>query len=147
MGRYINWADVTNRYPNAGNNTASEEVADAHIRYAEAEVDGRLASYYTAPFSSNNLTAKDLAIDLTYLRMGIARTKGADELRKSIDLRFKDLREGMSYMVTTSGDLVQRGGVPVWGSHQDYHPVYGMGPIESFVVDSSQVIDEENARL
>lgn len=68
MGKYIDWSDVTDRYPEIATLQGSDEFAENYVVYAEGLVEGLLADYYTLPFSNNNLTVKDLAIEAAYFR-------------------------------------------------------------------------------
>src|SRR5262245_55008262 len=62
-GRYINWDDIVNRFTGFANVADAVKAASHYVCYAEAEVDARLAPKYTPPFSNNNMTVRDLAID------------------------------------------------------------------------------------
>lgn len=146
MGRYIEWDDVVLRYPNAGRSGGSSEVGSVHITYAEAYLESRFSGYFTIPFSSNNLTAKDLSIDLTYLRIGNFGQKDRKIFRDEIEDRIKQIKLGNDQMITNSGDSLGSVGEAVYSPHQNYHPVFGMDDEFMFDVDSSQLIDEEDAR-
>lgn len=149
MGRYISWADISGRYPELGANQRKDatQVDSNFVMYAEAQVDGRLSPGFTVPFSSNNLTAKDLAIDTAYaMLLRFKDQKKAKEIQDSVDARVKDLLEGKSSMVTTSIDLITATGQPVYSTTEDYHPVFGMSSPLTWQVDSSTVIDEEGDR-
>ena len=147
MGRYIDWSDVTKRYRGIGKDLDSTEVGSAYIPYAEAEVDGRLASKYTVPFSNNNLTAKDLAIDIVYLKAGNLKVEETEKLQTMIDAKFERLLSSNEVMLTTSGDVINQGVAgTVWSTTQNYHPTFGMSHTEYLEVDSSMVSDEEDAR-
>ena len=69
MTRYIDWSDVAARHPSIGVDFDATQVNSTHIPYIETQVDGLLAPAFTVPFSNNNLTVKDLCIELTYIRM------------------------------------------------------------------------------
>lgn len=149
MGRYISWADVAGRYPELGANPRKDatQVDSNFVMYAEAQIDGRLASGFTVPFSSNNLTAKDLAIDLTYaMTFRFKDQKKAKEIQDSVDTRIKELLDGKASMVTTSVDLITSTGQSVYSTTQDYHPVFGMSGPLTWQVDSSTIINEEADR-
>ena len=71
MGRYCTSSDCIARYNRLSKIDSAQTEIDSHfISFAENELDGLLSPKFTVPFSSNNVTAKDLAIDLTYLRAG-----------------------------------------------------------------------------
>jgi len=149
MGRYIDWDDITDRYSvlTKGNYAGSAEVDSAHIVYAENELDALLASTFTVPFSSNNLTAKDLSIDLTYCRVGNFKISERKEFKEEIMEKINMLKNGEMSMITDSGDvLTTTGTTQAWSSTEDYHPVFGLGNEIQFQADSSRIIDEENDR-
>lgn len=147
MGRYIDWDDVVARYPSISTVGGALEVNTSYIQYAEAMVDGRLSSKFTIPFSDNNLTVKDLCIEMVYKRAGNLSTKESDKIGAWLEARFKGLLEGDENMITSSGDIIQKstGGL-VWSSTENYHPTFGVGNTLSFEVDSSQIEAEEDAR-
>jgi len=145
MGRYINWDDVMHRYPETSNIGGATEVGCAHIYYAEYELDGLLSRYYTTPFSTNNITAKDLAIDLAYLRLGNFKLSDDDrkQFREEIMMKIQKLIDGEAGMQLVDGTVVYTAGETIYSSTSDYHPVFGFSPEEYFEVDSSLVEDEE----
>src|SRR3990167_4527503 len=109
MGRYINWDDVVGRYRELGKEQGSDEISSGHIYYAKQDVDGYLGGGYTTPFSVNNVTAQDLAIDFTYVRMSRrTKPKDAEAVFKALMDRVASLRSGAMSMVTTSGDQIGR---------------------------------------
>ena len=144
----INWADVVARYPRVADLGGDSEVVPAWIQPAIAEVEGRLGSGFTTPFSSNNITAKDLCIDMTFCRINESKLSDiADGLRKRVEARMTDLLDGRASMVTSDGMRLTTGGISAWSSTQDYQPVFGMGDVIDSVVDSGMIYDEEQARL
>lgn len=149
MGRYITWDDVIDRYRvlSKDSKDGSSEVESAFIFYAEHELDALMAPAFTVPFSSNNMTAKDLAIDLTYCRAGNFKISEQKEFKQSIMDRIDMLKKGEMSMLTDSGDTIDTSGsTSAWSTTKDYHPVFGHGPTEHFEVDSSQVVAEDNER-
>lgn len=149
MGRYINWDDVTDRYSvlTKGSYAGADEVDSAHVVYAENELDALLASAYTVPFSSNNMTAKDLSIDLTYCRVGNFKIKERKEFKEMIMDKINMLKNGEMSMITDSGDILATGGsTPVWSSTEDYHPVFGLGDDIEFLPSSDRITNEANDR-
>ena len=61
MAKYAQYDDVVNRYPRATKKGGKEEMV-AFINVAENEIEGMFAGRYTLPFSSNNVTVKDLVV-------------------------------------------------------------------------------------
>ncbi len=145
MGRYCSVEDVRGRYSELV--TMSKfDVVSYHLQYAEMELDGYMAPFYTVPFSSNNLTAKDLSIDLTYLRVANLKTAERNDYRKELMDRIKMYQDGSAIMITTSGDALSSASGAAWSSTENYHPVFGMGNVTDFCVDSMQVYNEKIAR-
>lgn len=150
MGRYIDWANVVGRFPSVNKYGGADQVDSGSILYAEAEVDARLSPAFTTPFSSNNLTAQDLAIDMTYLRVNPLRDE--DKLRpiqERVDKLIAALLAGEASMITASGDTIGSstiGGVSPWSTTMDYPPTFGVGETEDMHVSSSQLYDESVAR-
>lgn len=148
MGRYCDWAEVSGRYPEIAKSKDSTEVASGYIFFAEADIDSRLASRFTVPFSSNNVTAKDLAIDLTYLKVyQFKDPEKAKLIEESINARIDRLLAGGSSMMTTSGDTLTSVGGTVYSTTGNYAPTFGMGNVEDFLVNSAQLQDEADSRL
>lgn len=149
MGAIITWINATARYaeldklPNGTLTTAQDDL----IAMAEAQVHGRLASRYTTPFSSNNLTARDLAIDVLFVQNVMSREpKKAELISKSLEDRFAALLTGEAVMAVSSGTALTMVGETAWSSTMDYHPVFGMGDVAGMAVGSSQLIDEDSDR-
>jgi hypothetical protein len=146
MGRYINWADVTGRYRELGKEQGAEEVGDHYVAYAEAQLDGALGGVFATPFSSNNTTAKDLAIDLTYVRMSRrTKPKDAEAVFKATMDQIAALKSGTLAMVTNSGDLSFATGINgglIDSTTKDYAPTFSMVEHEVMQVSSAQILDE-----
>lgn len=147
MSNIITAEDVYNRYLEIGKAVGSVELDAGFMIPAEQQITSDLASKFTVPFSSNNLTAKDLMIDETYYRYMLTKqAKKAGEMRKSLDSRIEKLLSGASSMVTDSGDILSREQTVAWSSTMNYTPVFGLGEIEDFEPDPDQIDDEEDAR-
>lgn len=146
MGRLIDYSDVVGRYEELSKAAGSTDMDAAFIQPAEVQIEGRLSSKFTSPFSSNNLTAKDLCIDEVYYKMMLTRQpKKAAEMRKAIDGRIERLLMGES-MVTNSGDIIAGEASVGFITTSGYHPTFGMGDTLDFYVSSAQVSEEEDAR-
>jgi hypothetical protein len=150
MGRYINWSDLVGRYSQLNKIGGAEAVGSNYIQYGEAEVDARLACCYTVPFatdpSSAPLTVKDLAIDFTLLKATFGREKSWDRMKKMLDEKVADICAGKITIVDGGGEAISQIGGTVWGSTQDYTPIFGMGDTLDFVVDDERIDDEDSAR-
>lgn len=146
MGRYVNSADLFTRYPELIRVNSTTAIESYYVLYAENELDGLMASHFTVPFSSNNITARDLAHDLTYLKANNFKNEDRKSLRDEIMERIKRLKDGAERMVLSDGTTIDSVGETIYSTTQGYHPVFGLDGTEHFVVDSSQIIDERNDR-
>jgi hypothetical protein len=132
MGRYIQWDDVIDRYPEINTLGGSDEVSSTYIVYAESFVDSILKSHWTPPFSDNNMVVKDLTIDWTYFRA--ARFK----LENAIDVKMID---------ETGAEIpgVNAGGA-VYSNTQSYSTSFGMDDPINWEIDEDQIDDEATKR-
>ncbi|HKJ88813.1 MAG TPA: hypothetical protein VKA48_09930 [Gammaproteobacteria bacterium] len=146
MGRYVDWAFVVSKYPRTERSGPAEEINSFYIPYAEAELEGRLGPYFTTPFSDNNVTVKELAADLTYLRLGLMKDADHKRVKGEVDARIKRLIGGDEAMATIDGTIVQAGGEVVWSDTQGYHPIFGVDDPLDWNVDSSRLQDLEDDR-
>ena len=147
MARYVNWDDVVGRYPGIASIGGADQVGSDYIQYAEVEIEGRLAERYTVPFSDNNLTIRDLVIDLVYVKAGNLSVEDYEQMADRLDKRIERLLEGREAMVTTSGDIIQRADEgAAWSSTQDYAPTFGVGDVLDMHPDDTQIEDENDAR-
>jgi hypothetical protein len=145
---YANWGDVSGRYPEFTNVGGADIVNSHHIHGAEVALNGMLAGHFTVPFSSNNLTARDLTIDLTYIRyMRNKDPKRIEIMRKDFMDRIDRLRKGEDVMMTDSGDsLLKSGGEAIYSTTQTYHPTFDWDKPEYWFVDSSMIYDSRQDR-
>jgi len=153
------WGEALLRYPeldklsavsSTATNTSSVIAANqaALVANAEAYVHGRLGSNFSVPFSSNNMTAKDLVIDTLYVQNIQSRQilKGKT-LAAVVDEKIKALLLGATSMVDINGTILAAfAGDVAWSNTMNYHPVFGMGAPEVTAIDSQQLIDENTAR-
>ena len=66
---YITYADLVARYPVIETKYTKDSEVNSHLIYwAEHELNSRLSSHFSVPFSAAHPTVKDLAIDLSYYR-------------------------------------------------------------------------------
>lgn len=145
MGRYIDGADLVERYRELGKELGFEEISSTYINYAEQDVDANLGSVFTSPFSNNNLTAKDLAIDFAYVRMSRrARPKDAEVVYNALMKTIDKLLSGKLSMVTTSGDLLRPSLGALDSTTKLYNPLFTMSAPEIMHVDSGQQLAEHD---
>lgn len=143
---FVTWKDVVDRYPAIATKGSSKSVESSYLYFAENQVNGMFAENFTVPFSSNNITAKDLAIDVTYLRIGIPNVTDTEKLMKMLDHRVKMLNNGTYKMMLDDGTSLVTLGDVVYSSDADFHKTFGHGDVEDFFPDSSQIYDEDQER-
>lgn len=147
MGKYIQWKDVTARYRHIAEIGGNDEMAD-NIQYGESHIEGELAGYFTMPFSSNNLTAKDLCIDATFMKIiQFQDTEKYDLIAKSLNQRLDDLRSGKTMMAVSSGDAQVGVGAVAYSTTQNYTPSFDMNDPEDQWTDVNQQEDEYYKRI
>lgn len=147
MGKYIEWDDAVSRYSIIGDKAGASSVGSNYIGYAEAEVEGKLAPGFSIPFSSNNITVKDLCIDTTlYKTLQFKDTEKAEKILESIDGKIAKLLSGEMAMVSDSGTAINKDNDTAWSGTQNYAPTFGAGNVENFIVSSDRLLDEELAR-
>ena len=102
---YATYDDFRTRYTTR----LSEAEVNSHILpYAARRLETALAPHFTVPFSADNVTARDLTVDLAYLLV-LQRSREAGErtaLAREVEGRLRRLAEGRAAMVTTSGDAL-----------------------------------------
>ena len=144
----INWDDVTGRYPALAKSRDATEMNSSYIAYALIELEERLSGGFTTPFSSNNLTAKDLAIDLVYTKLyrttDIEKSKVLDDI---VESRIRKLLSGDSQMRLSDGTTLTNVGDTVWSTTINYNPVFDTNPCETWEVSSSEQQSNIDARL
>lgn len=147
MALDIAWEDVQRKYPELGtsNRLDERELTLYHIPYGIAELESRLSSVFATPFDGNNLTAKDLSIDLIYLRIGLGKFEKADLVRERVDKLIADLIAGEAAMVYDDGTTVRTTRLP-GATHEGYSQTFGMGDIRDAEVSETWVAEEEAER-
>jgi hypothetical protein len=151
---YITYSDVSLRYPIIKTWISESPIlANDIITYAEHELNSRLSTHYSVPFSAAHPTVKDLCIDLSYLRTLRNRdTKQAGVLKKYIDERIENLKTGKEYIMTDSYTYIEpdatKGNQEIWSTVMDYHPVHSMLDADNAYtnIDSNRIQDEEDER-
>lgn len=143
MARYIKWDNVVSRYKRIGELVDDVEMEDTYINYAEAYVDGQLATVFTIPFSNNNATVKDLCIDITFAKTQMVNDSDKfEEIMIHVGSYIAALKSGAMVMVVDSGVTITMNGEVVYSKNMDYVPVFGKGNVIDFKVDSAQLYDE-----
>lgn len=145
MGRYINYNEVVDRYASVAE-FGTEEISSSYIAFAEYELDARLSKKFSVPFSSNNMTIKDLAIDMTYIRLSRLAGNNYDSgnVKESVKERIAMLLSGEMLMVTTSDDTIGKSDSSIWVG-MNYKPSFDMQDNEVRDVTSGRLaFDEDN---
>lgn len=149
-GKVISWSNVLARYDELSKlpNVSSTSVQDDLIGMAEAGIHGRLASRFSTPFSTSNITARDLMVDMLYIQVNATRQPDKIKvLQEHLDGRIKALLTGQGDMVDANGVVAAvMVGDTVWSSSQNYSPVFGLGDVALAQVSSTQLTDEATAR-
>lgn len=105
---YVTAKEVIDRWEMLGD-IGEAVINSSYIPLAEAEINGLLAPYYTVPFSSNNLVAKDLTLKRVYIEAGTFSTEKYDHRSAAYShwlKRIKRLQTGEEVMTTIDGTVV-----------------------------------------
>jgi phage gp36-like protein len=140
---YIDWSDLSNRYPDVPKIVGAGEANTYAIADAEAYINARLAPKYTTPFTPCPQEVKTLCADYAYWRLAW-RQKGVDIIGKSIEDRLTAILNG-TMLLTTSGAAIAAGGDAAWVD-TDYHTSFGPDSEVNWTVDSSWVGATQDAR-
>lgn len=143
MGRYIDWASVTGRYPDFAKGPDATNADANFVRQAEAEVDGRLAPRYSVPFTPTPYIVKDLCVDLAYYKANI-KQESSKLIRDDLERRFKAIIDGTLLLTNSDGPLAASGNF-AWASNS-YHSSFGLDSEVNWRVDSQQIGDIQDAR-
>jgi phage gp36-like protein len=148
MGRYIDWADIANRYPTVARERGGEQTGmGVFVDDAEGEVDARLAPKYTVPFVPGSSYApqivRTLSIDIAYYRLNMQQ-KWAETLKEYIDARFKALLDGTMLLVNSSGTLAAND-VAAW-TDRPYRSSFGPDDPTNYSISDSWQTDAEDER-
>ena len=149
MGRYIDWDDVINRYPALESLGGADELNANHIVYSEAYVDGCLSDRVTPPFSSNNLTVKDLCIDFCYWRAARFKLEDAVEVKSSYFETLEMIKKGQINMVDSAGNVLDVGekALGFYSNTGSYHSAFGIDDPIDYSIDPYYIEDTEDSRL
>ena len=143
---YATYSEFTSRY---GTKLTAAEIGSHYLPFASGRLEGLLGACFTVPFSSNNLTAKDLTIDLAYLLI-LQRSKEPEDheaLSQRITGRIDALSLGTEAMVTTSGEalLASQARQVVWSNTGRYKTVFDLRDSERQEIDPDRLDEEGRA--
>lgn len=120
---YVLWSEVVARYKELAKDFDSTDAQAALIGGAESEIDARLASRYTVPFTPVPGIIKDLAIDMAYYR-AFWRQKAEKPLQDFIERRLSMLACGSSTLVV-SGTVIAQVTVLPWSDRTGFRSSFG----------------------
>jgi len=146
MGRYINWDDVIDRYPELNTLSGADELSSAYIVYAESFTDGMLAGTYTVPFSNNNVIVRDLSIDMTYWRATRFKLENAVDVRSAYFITVDQLVDGTLTMVDDAGTIIPalKKKIGLFSTTESYHSSFGMHLPEEWHIDEDNIDDDRS---
>ena len=148
----ITWDQVVGRYSSlVALGAGAADVGSHYIVPAQQELESRLAGFFTVPFSTTNMTAQDLVIDMVRVRAAIGKEKDINTFADRLEARIGRLKDGTDFMLVSSSDgstnpVQANVGGTVWSTTQDFHPTFGHGDFIDFKTDSSQVRGEAEDR-
>ena len=145
---YIEWDDVVARYPATGRqNQDASEVTSSFIVGAEAYINARLAKSYTIPFTPVPQLIKDLAIDLTYVKMAVGKVDDREVIKEHIIDTLNSLVDGDMVLVTDSGTTLAEVDNGVWSELGSYTSRFDVDDPFNWEVSSARLTAIENDRL
>lgn len=124
---YATYAEFNARY---STKLTEAEVNSDYLPFATSRLEGLLGGHFTVPFSSNNMTAKDITIDLAYL-MILQRSREPKDFEgfgRAVNTRLSALTQGAEAMMTTSGEAIFSGTAQnvVWSNTARYKTVFNL---------------------
>lgn len=145
---YASFAQFTQVYSLAGLSQA--QLENHYLPAAARYVDGRLSPAFTVPFSSNNLTARDLNIHAAYYLFVRGRTTkqtDSDEVKALLDDWITSLvSSGGAMALSDDTTLVPSAGTTVaWSNVMNYSPTFNMLDATEQRVDPDRQDDEADA--
>ena len=148
MGRYVNWDDIIDRYPELNTLGGADQISSTYIVYAETFVDASLASHFSVPFSQEIMLIKDLTIDTAYWRAGRFKLENATEVKSSVYETLSMLKNGQLTLVDEFGIEVPAVQITtgIYSTTQSYTLPLGMDDPIEWAIDEDQVTDTTNER-
>lgn len=127
MGRYIDWNDLVSRYPKLSTKGGAGAVDSSFIQAVEYQLDGMLTGIFAIPFSDNNVTIKDLCIELCNVRMTSDYVKHGEKMKKTLMDRIERIRNGYEAMMTNSGDVMYASGDVIFSTTENRGSLFDVG--------------------
>ena len=149
MGRYIDWADVVDRYPEIDTLGGADTISSTYIVYAESFLDSILSTHFATPFSQEIMIVKDLAVDCVYWRAGRFKLENAVEVKSSFFETVDFLKKGQMIMVDNEGNEVPATSVigGIWSDTRSYHSSFGFDDPIAWSIDEDKIDDDQDGRL
>ena len=146
MTPYATYAQFTAVYSLAG--VPQAQVESYWLVMGTAWVNEQLGRYYTVPFSTNNLTARDLCIQHAAFRVRQRTLKAEDseELGAELRRRVKGLAAGDPMMLDDDTLLYPSGGgtAAVWSNTMEHKPTFDLREPEAQRVDPDRLDELED---
>lgn len=122
----INWNDVIKKYPELGTSVKldAEEVNKYHVPYAVAELESLLGGVFSAPFAATNRTARDLSVDLCFVRLTLGKLEKANAVWDKVMKMIEMLKSGDAVMLDDDGSVIHSGEGMPWSSDLRLRPVF-----------------------
>lgn len=148
MGRYINWDDVIDRYPELNTLGGSDQMSSSYIVYAESYLDSILSTHFATPFSQEVMIIKDLAIDFTYWRAGRFKLDNAVEVKSSFFETITMLKNGQMIMTDVTGQEVPASQITgaIYADTMSYHTAFGDDDPIYWKTDDDAILDVRDKR-
>jgi tRNA A37 N6-isopentenylltransferase MiaA len=127
-------------------NIPQTQIESFWLPYGALRVNEALGGSFTIPFSSNNVTARDLSIHYGHLGI-LLRTRNetdSEELQKSLEGRIEDIIENNKPMVLEDGTRLfseALGENDSWSNNENYNPTFDMRDAEDQRVDPELIDD------
>lgn len=144
--RYATWEQLVRRYPAAAKASSDQDMSDAYIAPAEAEVDSRLASRYTVPFTTVPDLVRSLTIDVAYYKLTIR----SDESKRLGEYLYgKDGDGGIFGAIRDGKVVVDASATPTPNAawvDKEYHSRFGPDNPEDWQPDTDALSDAADER-
>ena len=128
---------------------SESEINSAWLPYGTQRVNEVLGGWYALPFSSNNITARQLTVDYAYLGVLVRTRKETDskELKEELKERIASITSSGAPMFTDSAEAIYpdpsvNNVFSVYSSTKDYKPVFDLRDTEFQRVDPDQIREQ-----
>lgn len=158
MGKYTDSADIRKLFREVDSVPSfTDEDIEFYIRFAESEVDAKIATRYTLPFSQTPPVIRSIATEKSLIkvldRFFTGQTEGENDWRnvrkKECDALLKDIVDGKMTLVDSAGAVIgARDDIHgILSSTSEYTPTFDHGNAIFQEVDPDRIDDEEDEKL